>query len=308
MACLKAFVPTSSLDGSEEPTSTSHPLSPRSINLDAAGVMAQLSNIDFPFEKTPSLMHYHSLHANRYAITLSNIEAIPGRNSMKALELAANPYGMTPFLADGMFASLTASSFSDPADARVVSFRMQDKAFDITENRFNVEKEVWPFGGGAFDIVIACEIVEHLAMDPMALFCGASHVLAPNGLLFVSTPNASSLQNFIKLSKFLPASLAPHFRSPANLASLYERHNREYSPITLAELFRSAGFVVEVMRTDDAYPLDRMGMSDESIQVLQDLIGSRELRRDTITLIGRKTSGIVDRYPSQHDLYLTVDG
>lgn len=275
--------------------------------LDAAGVIAYLASVDFPLEKSPGLIHYHTVHAARYAITLACIEDISDRRSMRALELAANPYGMTPFLADRMFSSLAMAGFSESIESHTISFRIAGNSLDLPEHRFNAEKEGWPFEKGSFDIVVACEIVEHLAMDPMALFSEANRVLSPNGLLLVSTPNAASLQNFIKLAKFQSAGLAPHFRRPATLARLYERHNREYSTETLGELFRAAGFAVEVMRTDSAYPLDKMGMSDESIQILLDLIGVPELRRDTMTLIGRKIGGVICRYPTQHNLYLAVD-
>jgi len=46
-----------------------------------------------------------------------------------------------------------------------------------------------PFAAGAFDVVIVGELVEHVA-DPAALLAEASRLLAPGGLLIVTTPNA----------------------------------------------------------------------------------------------------------------------
>jgi 2-polyprenyl-3-methyl-5-hydroxy-6-metoxy-1,4-benzoquinol methylase len=46
-----------------------------------------------------------------------------------------------------------------------------------------------PFAAGAFDVVIVGELVEHVA-DPAALLAEASRLLAPGGLLVVTTPNA----------------------------------------------------------------------------------------------------------------------
>ena len=46
-----------------------------------------------------------------------------------------------------------------------------------------------PFRAGAFDVVIVGELVEHVA-DPAALLAEASRLLAPGGLLIVTTPNA----------------------------------------------------------------------------------------------------------------------
>jgi SAM-dependent methyltransferase len=46
-----------------------------------------------------------------------------------------------------------------------------------------------PFRAGAFDVVIVGELVEHVA-DPAALLAEAGRLLAPDGLLIVTTPNA----------------------------------------------------------------------------------------------------------------------
>ena len=47
-----------------------------------------------------------------------------------------------------------------------------------------------PLRGGAFDVVIVGELVEHVA-DPAALLAQAARLLAAGGLLIVTTPNGS---------------------------------------------------------------------------------------------------------------------
>jgi O-antigen/teichoic acid export membrane protein/SAM-dependent methyltransferase len=49
-----------------------------------------------------------------------------------------------------------------------------------------------PFGDGSFDAVVVGELVEHIA-DPGALLAEATRVLAPGGLLVVTTPNGGCL-------------------------------------------------------------------------------------------------------------------
>jgi hypothetical protein len=41
--------------------------------------------------------------------------------------------------------------------------------------------------------------------------------------------------------------LAQSFRRPISIARIYERHNREYTPFTIGEMFMASGFKVEFM-------------------------------------------------------------
>ena len=108
---------------------------------------------------------------------------------------------------------------------------------------------------GKPDQIILRPFIEHLAFDPMARLCGAHKILRPGGRLFISTPNSASLQNIVKLLRMLPPGLAPHFRRPATIERLYQRHNREYSPFTLKEMYAASGFEVELIETDSSNPL-----------------------------------------------------
>lgn len=259
-------------------------------------------------QESDGAMFYHRVHAERYAVTLNAIRQMHVSAGAKVLELAAGPYGMTSFLRQHLFTDLTLATFADPQNERDVEFDVSGDRFTLKEFGFNVEQSGWPFPDNTFDLVIACELVEHLAMDPMALFAEANRILKPGGRLFISTPNAASLQNFIKLASFYPAGLAPHFRRPATMARLYERHNREYSPETLAVLYRSSGFDVEMMASDSSYPLLHMGLSQDEIDGLLTIIKTPELRRDTLNMSGVKVSGVVERYPTSHELYIASDG
>lgn len=51
-----------------------------------------------------------------------------------------------------------------------------------------------PFPGGAFDVVVCGELIEHL-LDPIAFFQEAARVLSPGGRLILSTPNLATLQD-----------------------------------------------------------------------------------------------------------------
>jgi SAM-dependent methyltransferase len=53
-----------------------------------------------------------------------------------------------------------------------------------------------PFAGGSFDVLLLQDVIEHTA-SPLRLLREAARVLAPGGLLYLSTPNRESLVNLL---------------------------------------------------------------------------------------------------------------
>ncbi len=266
-----------------------------------------VKTIRLPFENPEAAMKYHDVHSERYAITLNALAKLSLTPTMRVLELAASPYGMSAYLCNLFHNNLTLATYADPSMQRMVSIGVSGRDYNLNEHGFNVEHDVWPLDEESFDLILACEIVEHLAMDPMALFAGANRVLAPGGYFFVSTPNSASIQNFLKLGRLMPAGLAQEFRRPLSMARLYERHNREYTPFTICEMFISAGFEIAIMETDSAFVVEDHGFSKADIAAILTLIGVPELRRDTINIIGRKIGPVARRYPVAHGLYSADD-
>jgi SAM-dependent methyltransferase len=282
-------------------------VNPLDRKLDSADIKEFLGSVRLPFDNQESAMRYHFIHSQRYAITLNALCNIPLPKGMKVLELAASPYGMSAYLCRIFGEDLTLANFADPPVERTVSIGIDKYTYNLHEYAFNLEQDAWPFRHESFDLVIACEIVEHLAMDPMALFAGANRALRPGGRFFVSTPNSASIQNILKLGRLLPAGLAQSFRRPMSIARIYERHNREYTPFTIGEMFKASGFEVEFMGTDSAFTVDELGFSETEVKTIIAIIGIPELRCDTINVIGRKLGGVVERYPKVHELYLADD-
>ena len=92
------------------------------------------------------------------------------------------------------------------------------------------------------------------------------------------------------------------------MSRLYERHNREYNPFTIGEMMKAAGFEIHIMETDSSFPLFDLGYSSTEIENILDIIKMPELRCDTINVIGKKISDVVERYPEAHELYVAADG
>lgn len=271
----------------------------------AEDVLLWIDKLVLPYgEGNESVLGYHRVFAHRYSQTLNSIADLP--RDLRVLELAAAPYGMSCMLRAEYFDHVELAGFGKQGTVKKISLGFGDARYDFDEKHFNVECDSWPYEDERFDLVISCEMVEHLALDPMNVFAEANRVLRPGGYLLVSTPNAVSLQNLIKTFAFMAPSLAPHYRLPRNLESIYQRHNRELTPGALHELFRASGFDAEPA-TLNCYPLSPMGLPDKQVQEITRMAGSLRLRGDTLNFLGKKLGPVVERYPTAEELYLQSD-
>jgi 2-polyprenyl-3-methyl-5-hydroxy-6-metoxy-1,4-benzoquinol methylase len=57
----------------------------------------------------------------------------------------------------------------------------------------NLAQLPFEFSTGAFDIIICCEVVEHLNFNPLPLFCEFNRLLKEDGILYVGTPNQANI-------------------------------------------------------------------------------------------------------------------
>lgn len=108
--------------------------------------------------------------------------------------------------------------------------------------------------GGAYDLVTAMEIVEHVT-DRRAFIAGLARVLAPGGLLILSTPNRTAL------SKLMIVTLAETFGRIPRGTHDWERF---VTPEELGALLADAGLEVRDTRGIVFNPMRGFALSDDT--------------------------------------------
>ena len=115
---------------------------------------------------------------------------------------------------------------------------------------YNVEEDIFPHPDDSFDVVLFCEMLEHMLMDPMHTLREIHRVLKPGGALVLTTPNVARIENVLRLVH------GSNMYDPYSGFGPYGRHNREYTRHELHLLLEFAGFEVESSKTADGHPVD----------------------------------------------------
>ncbi len=123
------------------------------------------------------------------------------------------------------------------------------KYFDksaIKSLSFNLRNYQIPIPQNSQDLVIACEILEHLNFNPLPVFKEINRILKIGGFLYIATPNADS---FIKKIMYLIFGRQPSFKTNQFFEQLNSSQNmvvglhwREYSHSEIKEMIAPFGF------------------------------------------------------------------
>lgn len=171
------------------------------------------------------------------------------------LELGANPYFTTCLLQEFTRMQMSlANYFGAPGDAtaehrvRMIP-RGKSEPLWVTMpfRHFNVEDGRFPFDDQAFDVVLFCEIIEHLLNDPLKVLAEIKRVLKPGGTIVITTPNVARLENIARIASGKNISDRYSGHGP------YGRHNREYTRREIVSLLEFCGFHPEIDFTANVY-------------------------------------------------------
>ncbi|GAH18757.1 unnamed protein product, partial [marine sediment metagenome] len=180
---------------------------------------------------------------------LYTLAIIPEGNG-KLLEIGSNPYYMSMLIRKFTGYELYFSNYfsTEYQGKRGIQYKINDENGDkigFQFDHFNIEGDDIPFEDGFFDVILFCEIIEHLIHDPMKALLNIKKMLRPDGYLIFSTPNIARLENVAKLL------VGENIYDPYSGYGPFGRHNREYSKHELFLMLTQLGFEIETMFTSD---------------------------------------------------------
>jgi glycosyltransferase involved in cell wall biosynthesis/SAM-dependent methyltransferase len=112
------------------------------------------------------------------------LSLVPEQTGQQILELGANPYFTTTLLRKFRSADLHLANFFDKPGSegkQKVTIHSTGEVIEYAFKQFNLEAETFPYDDNSFDVVLFCEIIEHLLTDPVHALTEIKRVLKPGG-------------------------------------------------------------------------------------------------------------------------------
>ncbi len=215
---------------------------------DAEALRARLAQTDL-FGDPVEGQGYLEDALQRFRLTMAMIP--PLDDGARVLELGSNPYFITRLLRERGLAVTSANWFGDGSEvgrAGLQTVTESGVAHDYRFDHFNLETDPFPYPADTFDLVLFCEILEHLPFDPVHSLAEIHRVLRPGGAVLITTPNAARTDNVVKMlhGDNVYEVLSGH--------GPYGRHNREYTVEELRILLTLEGFETEFVSALDIHP------------------------------------------------------
>ena len=244
--------------------------------------------------QSPEARQYVQTHLGRFLKTLELVP--PGTEDDRLLEMGAYMQ-ITPSLAKLGYGEVRGSYLGPLGKTDTKTVRsMLGETFTCEIDLFNAESDVFPYPDNHFATVVCCELVEHLAEDPMHMMAEINRIVRPGGALVMSTPNICSYRSITAvLTGYHPGLFAQYTARQGGNAT-EPRHAREYAPRDVALLLSAAGFHVERLETGP-FGLETPPRQPWLVDMLDQQGFSTELRDDTIHVVGKKTGPVRERYP-----------
>lgn len=243
---------------------------------------------------------YHVTHTARLArtadILAGMVAGLADREGVRILELGTS--GFIPAMLKSLFPSVSidvtdfdtsGEGDGDALGARKRKLEFSGVAIDVTAYSVDLEYDTIPVDDETYDIVICCEVLEHMEIDPMFMLSEVNRVTKTGGSLLLTTPNILSSRGITKMLR----GDAPYFFMQYHKNREYHRHNYEYSANGVYAVLRCAGYDPTVW-TEDLFEDGIVGA-----------VGLLRLRGFTIENVGDniiaqavKISPVVERHPN----------
>ncbi len=198
----------------------------------------------FPVFRQPEQQGYLLTAVDRFTHTLNLIPRLPNPENVRLLEIGGRPFFMSVLMQHffGYDVHLANEPTAVPGeDGEFIELKNdQGVIHRFPQRRLNIEYDEWPWEDGFFDVVVYCEVIEHLVYDPTHTLVEAHRTLKNDtGTLLLSTPNALCYTYLLDMLR------GHNPYPPYDGYSHYARHHRLFSPSELAYLCREVGYSVE---------------------------------------------------------------
>lgn len=149
-------------------------------------------------EASTSPSHYLAAHRHEYVRTVGDIVKArpPSAGPVRVLEIGAF-FGVVCMALAELGYQVTAADIPEYIELPEQVARYARHG--IMTKGVRLEEFALPFADESFDVLVMCEVLEHLNFNPLPLLKDINRILAPNGLFYLSLPNYARTKNRVAI-------------------------------------------------------------------------------------------------------------
>ena len=262
-------------------------------------------------KKNEDFIHYLILHRSTYVRTIKDIlcHAPSIEKPLRVLEIGGFT-GIVSICLSRLGYQVVFSDIPEFLESEELKKKLSENNIDFfSHNLLNLPI---PQPNNSFDVIIMCEVLEHLNFNHLPVISEINRILKIGGLLYLSLPNIASLENRVRLLKgdsihnpisHLIANLDPESTAKVGL------HWREYTKQEVAKMLSIFGFSIKEHYFFDASKDQTKDLPRSSLfrvkrqikQTLLNLFPSLKWNQTAIALKATDASSLDDLYPFLED-------
>lgn len=190
---------------------------------------------------------YVARHRHEYIRTVRDLLQYrpPDGQTVKVLELGAF-FGAACIALRSLGYQVTAADVPEFMENPVQKERFA--RLDIATAPVRLEDFRLPFEDESFDIIIMCEVLEHLNFNPLPLLKEINRVGTKNSIFYLSLPNAAQINNRLAMlrGKAVGINIQEFFAQlDPNSSEIVNGHWREYTGPEIREMLERLGYRIE---------------------------------------------------------------
>lgn len=234
---------------------------------------------------------YNFVHKLRYARTLEII--LDSYEEGKILELGTSSVIPISLELLGIEAEVAVTDF-DLSRSESGIYTCKVAGLSRKTKRYSVDLESTPIPAKdeTYTLVLCCEVLEHMDVDPMFMLAEVNRVLELGGKLILTTPNITNTRAIWKILR----GIEPYFYMQYHRDRSPYRHNYEHSVETVEVLLAAAGFSYNIW-TEDTF--EEPVLEDITFLESAGFKLKKERLGDNIFAVATKVSDVVDRHPGR---------
>lgn len=209
------------------------------------GAIRELGDFDLIVDESerPETSTYLRRHRHEYVRTVADVvRHKPDAKNTRVMEIGAF-FGTVCLSLAELGYQVTATDIPEYMDLPAQVQRYAKHG--IATKGVRLQDYVLPFEDESFDVVIMCEVLEHLNFNPIPLLKEINRVLSKGGILYLSLPNYAQIRNRLKVLKGGASgiSVKSFFEQvrPGSQAIVYG-HWREYTGPEIKQMLVPLGF------------------------------------------------------------------